>query len=205
MGTTKEVFGKLNIQVPNVTYLEFPEPKKGEGLKSYAARMAEPISDDDENILVGMSMGGFIAQEISILKNIKKLVLIASFTEGQDWQPLIALVKKFKLTDLVVERAFKDIVVGALLLMPGFEKKDKELLVKMAKGFSKQYYKFAVTELVHWQPVQLNCEVIKIHGTKDELFPISNVNADFTVENGTHLMIFNHADEISKYLEQAIA
>jgi pimeloyl-ACP methyl ester carboxylesterase len=75
----------------------------------------------------------------------------------------------------------------------------------MAKGFSANYYKFAAKELVKWEPVKTTCPIVKIHGTKDELFPISKVNADYIVEGGGHLMIVNYSKEISEYLNQAIA
>jgi pimeloyl-ACP methyl ester carboxylesterase len=205
MGTTKEVFKNIDLQVENVHYIEFPEPKKDESLKGYSARMAENISDENENILIGMSMGGFIAQEISLIKKVDKLILLSSYTEGQDWQLMLELVKKFNLTELMVDRAFKDIVLGALKLIPGYTKSEKEFFLKMAKDFSANYYTFAAKRLVNWQPVKLNCPVIKIHGTKDELFPISKVNANYTVEGGGHLMVVNFYKEINEYLKQAIA
>ena len=205
IGTTKEVFKFLDFKDENATYLEFPEPELNETLKSYTARMAEVISDDDENILIGMSMGGFIAQEISLIRKVEKLILISSYTEGQNWQIMLELAKKLNLTDIMLDRSFKDLLIGALTIIPGYTKSVKDFFLKMAKEFSVNYYKFAVKELVNWQPVKLNCEVIKIHGTKDELFPISSVNADFIVEDGGHLMIVNRAKEIDKYLKQAIA
>ena len=73
MGTTKEVFKGLDFKGDSVHYLEFPEPLKDESLKDYSARMAEVISDENENILIGMSMGGFIAQEISLIKKVEKI------------------------------------------------------------------------------------------------------------------------------------
>lgn len=205
MGTTKEVFKNIDLHVDNVHYLEFPEPEKEETLKEYSHRMALPISDENENILIGMSMGGFVAQEISLLKKVAKLILLSSYTKGQDWQIMLELIKKFNLTKLMADRAFKDIVLAALALMPGYSKPEKSFLLKMAKQFSANYYKFAAKRLVNWEPAQLNCPVIKIHGTKDELFPIEKVNANYTVQGGGHLMIMNKQTEISKYLNQAIA
>ena len=205
MGTTKEVFKNIDLHVDNIHYLEFPEPEKEETLKEYSQRMALPISDENENILIGMSMGGFIAQEISLLKKVDKLILISSYTQGQDWQIMLEIVKKFNLTELMVDRAFKDIVLAALTLMPGYTKTEKSFFLKMAKQFSANYYTFAAKRLVNWKPVRLNCLVIKIHGTKDELFPIEKVNANYTIQNGGHLMIVNKHSEISKYLKQAMA
>ena len=63
----------------------------------------------------------------------------------------------------------------------------------------------AAKELVKWKPVKTTCPIVKIHGTKDELFPISKVNADYKVNAGGHLMIVTHANEIDKYLKKAIA
>lgn len=205
MGTTKEVFKYLDFKGDNVHYLEFPEPLKDETLKEYSARMAEVISDKDENILIGMSMGGFVAQEISLIKKVDKLILISCYTEGQDWQIMLELVKKFNLTEFMIDRAFKDIVLGALTIMPNYSKTEKEFFIKMAKLFSANYYKFAAKELVNWKPVKITCPIVKIHGTKDELFPISKVNADYIVKGGGHLMVVNCSEEINEYLKQAIA
>ncbi len=205
MGTTKDVFKHIDLKVENIHFLEYPEPKKEDSLKAYSTRMAEGISDENENILIGMSMGGFIAQEISLVKKVDKLILLSSYTEGQDWQMMLELVKKFNLTELMIDRAFKDIVLAALNLMPGYSKSEKQFFLKMAKLFSAKYYTFAAKKLVNWKPVKLKCPVVKIHGTKDELFPINKVNADYSVEGGGHLMIVNYYKEINEYLKLAIA
>ena len=105
----------------------------------------------------------------------------------------------------MADRAFKDIVLAALALMPGYSKPEKSFLLKMAKQFSANYYKFAAKRLVNWKPLKLNCPVIKIHGTKDELFPIEKVKANYIVQGGGHLMIVNKHSEISKYLKQVMA
>jgi len=38
---------------------------------------------------------------------------------------------------------------------------------------------------------------VHIHGDQDRIFPIKNIKPDYVIKGGTHMMVWNRADEIS--------
>jgi pimeloyl-ACP methyl ester carboxylesterase len=204
MGTTSEVFSDLDLD-KEYRFLEFLEPFKDENLSQYATRMNESIQHKEEIILVGMSMGGFIAQEIAALRPVKKIILISSFSKGQDWQYFLKWIKKYNITDLMTQRAFKDIIMSTLYVLPGYSSVIRKKSIEMAKSFSKEYFEFAAKQLLGWTPISVNSEVVQIHGSHDELFPIASFQPKYTIDRGGHLMIFTHPTEISQILKTELA
>jgi len=54
------------------------DPLGDESLESYAKRLSEHIPKNDEVVLIGVSFGGIIVQEIHKLVNTKKVIIISS-------------------------------------------------------------------------------------------------------------------------------
>jgi len=61
----------------NVIYLKWIKPNKNETIKSYAKRMSKFINDVYP-VLIGISFGGILVQEISKHIKVKKLIIISS-------------------------------------------------------------------------------------------------------------------------------
>jgi hypothetical protein len=47
--------------------------------------------------------------------------------------------------------------------------------------------------------------VIRIHGSKDKLFPLRNTHADYVIEGGEHFMIVQRGEEISLLLNKLLS
>ena len=203
MGTTKEVFSELNLPHGEIEYLEFPEPKLNEDLKEYSSRMAEEIDDSNENILVGLSMGGFVAQEITRIRRIEKVILISSITNDHDWQKIMAWLRKLNVASFLPARIYKEAIVRLLPLAIN-KNQTKIDFVKMAKQFSANYFKFAVVQLSQWTEVECLAPIVQIHGDCDELFSIGAKKSKYIVRGGKHLMIATHANEISDFLKEEL-
>ena len=60
-----------------VVYLKWIKPNVNETLKSYAKRMSLFINDD-RPVLVGVSFGGILVQEMSKHVKLKKLIIVSS-------------------------------------------------------------------------------------------------------------------------------
>jgi len=203
MGTTKEVFSKLDLPLNGVEYLEFPEPKPDEDLKTYAERMAEPIKDSDENILVGLSMGGFVAQEITQFKKIKKIILISSISHNSGWRANMRWVQKIIPIKIVPAQFLKKSV--EILLPLAVHSKNLPLdFVKMAQQFSPEYFKFAIVQLAKWNEKEISVPIVQIVGDKDEYFHFDQKEGNYLVKGGRHLMVATHAKEISNFLKMEL-
>ena len=97
-----EIFKKLTLdkECYDFHYLEWIEPLSlDETLPSYAYRMSELIKHSNI-ILIGVSFGGILVQEISKIINVKKLIIISSVKSNQEFPNRIKLAKKSKVYKL---------------------------------------------------------------------------------------------------------
>ena len=92
----KEIFENINL--PESTYtlhvISWLIPSKKETIAQYAKRMAAFVTEKNA-VLVGVSFGGLVAQEMSVFLELKKLIIISSI------KTKFELSLKFKLTGVL--------------------------------------------------------------------------------------------------------
>lgn len=199
MGTDHRVFQFLNLPGIEQIYIPFLEPLPKETFPSYALRMAAVIPKNETPVILGLSMGGFIAQEIASQRPVKKIILLSSFKAGQQWQTLLKTIRYSKLTHLLPQLLIKSIIVNGVCFL-GLSKQWKKEFLSMINSYSAAYYKFACKELLNWKGVNISFPVVQIHGTKDVVFPIANCKPNYVIKNGSHFMIATHSAKVSKIL-----
>src|SRR5690554_1526684 len=92
------------IQLPEDRYeveiLEWLIPEKEESLKEYAQRMANRVTAT-RPILVGVSFGGIMAQEMDAFLDLKKLVIISSVKVRKELPKRMKVAGSTKLYKLI--------------------------------------------------------------------------------------------------------
>ena|SRR5690554_81755 len=203
MAAGPEIFD--HIQLPEDRYeveiLEWLIPEKEESLKEYAQRMANRVTAT-RPILVGVSFGGIMAQEMDAFLDLKKLVIISSVKTRSE------LPKRMKIVGTT--KAYKLIPTGAVLSADDLTKfaigsKSKKKLAMYQKYLSvrdKDYLDWSIKQIVTWDRQEAVSGIVHIQGDKDPVFPIKYIEDCLEIHNGTHIMILNRAHEISKLLLQ---
>ena len=183
-------------------YLSWILPKSlNETIEEYAQRMCANIQHKNP-ILVGVSFGGVMVQEMSKLINCRKVILISSIKTNKE------LPKRLKIAQIT--RAYKLFPSNIIANIESYEhyffndylKKRAELYKLYLSIRDKDYLQWAIYNVLHWQQEEPLKNVIHIHGNKDEVFPVKHIENYIEVENGTHIMILNKAKTISKILEK---
>ena len=179
-------------QAYQVHWLEWFTPNTNESLSSYAKRMTEKIKHK-HCVLIGVSFGGILVQEMSKFITPKKLIIISSVKSNKELPNKMKLAKRTK--------AYK-------LLPTGFVSKSNiELLAKYALGVKvpkrlelykkylsvsdKKYLDWAIDNMLNWHQDRVIPDIIHIQGDKDPVFPIKNIENCIIVKGGTHVMIIN--------------
>ncbi len=191
-----------NIQLPEkyeTHILEWLIPKKNESLAAYAKRMAYRVKEKDA-ILIGVSFGGVVAQEMNDFLSLKKLVIISSVKTRKE------LPCRMKLASLT--KAYKLIPTSLILSADDLTKfsvgpKTKKRLAIYQEYLhvrNKQYLDWALEKMITWDKKEKIKKIIHIHGEQDIVFPIKNIDGCEVIKGGTHIMILNKGREISKKL-----
>jgi len=202
LGVDKRVFDHIDFHTKNIEFIDWIQPLKNESLAHYAKRMAAIIKEDDAT-LIGLSFGGILSVEISKIKKLKKIILIASAKTKYELPLFYRLIGKISLNKLLPNSILKiqNFITNWIF---GLESEsDKKLLKAILKDTDPVFLSWAINEIVNWKNTEYPKNYIHIHGDKDRIIPIRNVKKDYVIPNGGHFMTVNKAKEIEKIIHYA--
>ncbi|HPF11293.1 MAG TPA: alpha/beta hydrolase [Flavobacteriaceae bacterium] len=201
----KEIF--RNIHLPEKTYewhvIEWLIPEKNESIEAYAARMAQSIAEPDP-VLVGVSFGGVMVQEMKAHLDVKKVIVISSIkcrSEMPRRMKLARSTKAYKLFPTSLASSVTDFTVFAI---GPRSKKRLRLYNEYLSVRDKTYLDWALAQVVNWKRQKADKEVQHIHGDQDAVFPIKYIQDAKILKGGTHVMILNKGSVVSKMLQNII-
>ena len=195
------------IQLPGdkfeIHWLNWLLPKPSESLKDYSQRMCDRIPHENP-VLIGVSFGGVIVQEMSLLMDVKRVIIISSVKSEKELPRRMRFARHtgvFKILPTSLARhidAFEHIALG------DFARKRLELYKKYLSITDTRYLDWAIEKMVCWDQAEPVPGVIHIHGDKDEIFPYKYIDGCITVPGGTHIMIINRFRWFNEHLEEII-
>ncbi|MHA7057599.1 alpha/beta hydrolase [Aquimarina sp. M1] len=178
-------------------------PKKNESISNYAKRMCEDIVYKD-CVLIGVSFGGIMVQEMSKYLNVSKLIIISSVKNKHELPRRMKLVRRTKAYKFMPTALVSKIDDWEKLAFGDFAKKRAALYQKYLSVNDKTYLDWAIEKIVCWDQEESIEGIVHIHGDKDIVFPISHIKGCITIEKGTHVMIINRARWFNKHLPEII-
>ena len=207
LGVDSRIFQDLDLNA-NLHFLEWIEPKLGESLKSYAARLVASIPIEESSIWLGLSFGGIIAQELTRILNVEKLILISTMKDTSEKPLLFRLFRYIPLYQLSRGNwRIKSLPYWA----PRFgitQSEDIRLLQDMFRKSSDSCRMWAMEKLANWEGTPPDLPCLHIHGDQDKVFPIRRIKNAVKIEGGNHYMVRQRAHEINRiindWLEEVI-
>lgn len=183
-----------HIQLPKEQYrihlLEWFVPNINETLAEYAKRMSEKIEYDNV-VLLGVSFGGVLVQEMSKFLNLKKLIIVSSVKNRHELPKRMKLAKITKAYKLLPTQFVSNFESFAKYTFGETIKKRVNLYKKYLSVNDKRYLDWAIHNMICWEQEEVIPNIIHIHGDKDPVFPIKNIFDSIIVKGGTHIMIIN--------------
>ena len=195
------------IALPEVDFeihlLEWEIPLKSESLPEYAKRMVEKIKHPNP-VLIGVSFGGILVQEMARFIKVRKVIIISSAKSNLEFP------RRFKLGKTT--KAYKLIPMSLLLNIENLAKfsfgatinKRIKLYEKFLSVRDIGYLEWAVEQIILWDRTVIDESVIHIHGDADDIFPIKYISNCVVVKGGTHIMILNKYKWLNKNLPAII-
>ena len=187
-----------------IHFLEWLLPSsKNESLASYAKRLCVNINHINP-ILIGVSFGGILVQEMSKIINCEKLVIISSIKNKSELPKNLQFIKKTKLY-LLAPIHFITFTENLLSYLFG---KRVQRRIDAYKIYLSQrnplYLKWAIKEALCWNQENSIPGIIHLHGDKDIVFPIETINGCIPIKNGSHVMIVTKGKLISRILSDQL-
>lgn len=195
-------------------FLKFPEhyevhlldwilPLKEESLSQYALRLSKNITNK-KPVLLGVSFGGIIVQEIAKHIDYKKIIVISSVKSKYELPKKMLLARYTNLYKLLPVS-----LIGSLEYWKQFSFIDSitkriELYEKYIGMRSPFYLEWSIDKIVNWEQEAPLPNTVHIQGSNDKVFPIKHISNAIVVEKGTHIMIINRHKWFNEHLPSII-
>lgn len=195
---------KLDPGIFEPVFLEWLLPVDKESLENYCRRLAKKITHKDP-VLVGVSFGGVIVQELATMVNARKVIIISSVRSSAEFPRRMRFAKAIKLYKIFPTRLMQNVDWFARF---NFRNKFINQRMKMYTTFlsvrDKKYLDWAFEKILLWDRKEIDDNVVHIHGEKDEVFPPRYIKDYIHVPGGTHIMIINKYRWMNKNLPALI-
>ena len=180
----------LPTAVFEVVLLDWEIPLEKESLSEYAQRMAKKVTHE-KPVLIGVSFGGILVQEMAAFIDVRKVIIISSVKSNLEFP------RRFKVAKTT--KAYKLIPMNLILNLENlakfsFGEKINHRLKLYEKFLSVRdigYLQWAVEKVIFWDRTIPDEKVTHIHGDMDDVFPMKYIQDCIVVKGGTHIMILN--------------
>lgn len=205
MAASSSIFERIKLPEEQfeMHFLEWVLPEKNETLVDYAKRMCQNIKHEDI-VLIGVSFGGVLVQEMAQFINVRKTIIISSIKSNKELPSRMKIARITKIYKLVPTSLAQNVEVLAKYAFGDVVKKRLELYEKFLSMREKSYLDWAIDQILNWSRVEPDPKVVHIHGDADQVFPVKNIKEYIKVEGGTHIMIINKYRWINANLPQII-
>ncbi|WP_175635166.1 alpha/beta hydrolase [Pedobacter ghigonis] len=206
LGADKRIFSKLKLNEKiNIIHIDWIEPKKNETLATYALRLSEVIDTSQPFALVGVSFGGMIAVEIAKILAPVVTVIISSTMISSQLPGLYRFAGKLGLLKFIPARLLKSSNKLTQNYYFGTRSgSEKILLSKIIKDTDPYFLKWAIGSILSWKNETKPERTYHIHGTHDKILYSKTAQPDFVIDNGTHFMVYQNANEISVIINKLV-
>ncbi len=192
LAASPTIFEMIDLPKDNfeVHLLHWLLPEKNEMLVDYAKRMAENVKQEN-TVLIGVSFGGVLVQEMKQFLTTKKIIIISSVRSNSELPRRMKIAKTTKAYKLLPTGLLQDVELFTKYAFGDTLKKKLKLYEKYLHMRNKEYLDWAIEQMICWNRTKIDMEVIHIHGDADEVFPVKNINGFINVKGGTHAMILS--------------
>jgi pimeloyl-ACP methyl ester carboxylesterase len=207
LGMSPAIFDRLTLDLGPIHPISWIEPEDiQESFDHYCLRLSAQIDHHEGPIvLIGMSFGGLMAQRMTQMLPVDRLILISTLkasSEMPHWLRLMRQVPIYRLQNSWGRnRTFK-------LWAPRFGIDTQPFIDfcrPMFNAHSDTYFQWAVRQIVSWENDTYPQGLLHLHGDADDIFPHRYLGPHHAIKGGDHFMVYKQAEELSLLINAALA
>ena len=179
---------QLDAAVFDIHYLSWELPHKNESLQSYASRIAQRIRCKSP-VLVGVSFGGILVQEIAKIIAVRKIIVISSVKSTRELPKKMLFAKHTNIHKLLPTQLVTNMELVAKFALGDFMQKRIHLYEKYLSVRDPYYIDWSIDQIVNWEQAEAMPNTIHIQGELDNVFPVNYIKDYISIPRGTHSMI----------------
>ena len=205
LAASSSIFERIDLDesIFEMCLLEWEIPLYKESLSDYALRITKNIKHQNP-VLIGVSFGGILVQEMARHINARKVIIISSVRSNLEFPRRMKIGKSTKAYKLIPMQILLNVEKLAKFSFGEKINKRIQLYEKFLSVRDLRYLQWAVESVILWDRNEIDEKVIHIHGDKDDVFPIKYINSCIVVKGGTHIMILNKYKWLNENLPSII-
>lgn len=203
LGADERIFAKLKIEGCRLVHIPWPHHEQTDNMASYAEKVSQLIPETDP-IILGVSFGGMLATEIAKFRRTRKTIIISSAKNFREKPPMPYTVKRLICSGIIPAKLY-EIPNPVVYRLFGVESdEDREVLRKIILDTDGKLAKLSMECIAKWENEVVPEHIIHIHGRNDKLIIPDSIFANYWVEDGGHMMIYNRAELVSSFIQKEI-
>lgn len=206
MAASSTIFERIHLPEDQFEthLLEWVLPLDGESLHQYAERISKEVKHENP-VLIGVSFGGVLVQEMAKIVNARKVIIISSVKCNTEFPRRMKFAKNTKAYKMLPTGMMQNVELLAKFSF-GSDKVNQRLKLyeKFLSMRDKKYLDWALEQIILWDRTEPDEKVIHIHGDADEVFPPKYIKNYIPVKGGTHIMIINKFKWLNEHLPKII-
>ncbi|KQB99291.1 alpha/beta hydrolase [Pedobacter sp. Hv1] len=205
LGADERVFQFLDLSRIDHKFIQWIEPQKKENLNIYCEKLIAQIDTTQEVVLIGLSFGGIVAQEISKIIPCKKVLIISSIKSIQEFSWQLNLVRQTQIHRIVPHWLLAlSNKFTADFYFSTENPAESRLLHQIIKDTDPKFLSWAIHQIMNWKNEVYPENLIHIHGTNDRIFPINKISNVIQIQKSGHFMIVNRFQQIQDLIFEMI-
>lgn len=204
LAASSKIFERITLPTDKfeLHFLEWLLPVSvKEPIEAYAKRMAAQVVEINP-VLIGVSFGGILVQEMSRYLTPRKIIIISSVKSRSEFSKRLKLIHKTKAYKLFPSKLVSNIGNFSSIVFGQLPKKRLALYNKYLSVRDPIYLTWAIGQVLNWQPSPPLKNIVHLHGNNDHIFPIKNIKNCIVIEKGTHIMILTKYKKISNIISK---
>ena len=198
LGADGRLFSRLELPGHEKHALEWPQMPEGSTLRAYAEVLARRVDAMKPHALIGVSMGGMVAQELAAITHPMKTIIISSW-KGPHEMPMHLRLLRGTHAEKLLTPALMKRVLPAVRYQMGLETpEDIALFDAFTAAMPLAQLRIQIAAVLGWEgPDQPVMGLVHIHGDQDRLMPWGAIKGAEVIQGGGHFMVFNRAAEVA--------
>ena len=193
MAASPKIFEYLKLPKNfEIHLLSWIPPLKDEPLTNYAKRICKRVVHKNP-ILLGVSFGGILVQEMAKHIFVKKIIIISSIKAKEELPLPMIVAKRTNVHKLLPTKLIENIEYLTIFAFGKGIKKRVALYQRYLSERNSEYLNWAINALVHWDQNKFSDKLIHIHGDSDTVFPVKNLINPFIKIKGGHAIIITES------------
>lgn len=178
------------------------EPLRDHARRFYEHLLVSRLVDPTKPIIwAGLSLGGALAQEFSVLHPPLACILLATFTSSEELSPLVHMIGRCAhRIPLPLYTLAGDIAPWIMKVVGYMSREDIDMMVAGYRKMSKRSFRNAFKALSEWPGVSMPPDVptLRVHGKHDPLIPLKRTHGVDLVLDTMHLVTLAKPEEVNR-------